>query len=850
MTETATHKLKIKEQTGFAPGLLPDARRSQNEASEAELQTLISRLSLEERAKLTAGAGLMTTEELPAINLKQLRMADGPMGVASGRIDERDVSLLTPCGTALAASWDRELVRQVGELVADEARRREVQVLLAPNINLPRSPLFGRAFETFSEDPLLSGILAANWIAGVQSRGVAAAAKHFVGNDSETDRHSMNAVIDEKALREVYLLPFEMAVQAGAWGIMMAYNRFNGIFCAEHPVISEVVKAEWQFDGVVMSDWFGTHSTAGSAVAGLDLEMPSPARYFGPALAEAVRKGEIDESRLNDAVRRFLRLASRVGKLGDPPQIEQPLTNLADARALLRKAAAAGFVLLKNSNNLLPAVPAPGERIVLIGPNVAAPCYQGGTFAKIALSPEVETPLASFRARFGQTHKVIYEPGVPAEYRLPPLTALNVKTAPDGASSGLSVSYYSGENFEGAPVAQETRYGSTLVWFGDMPGGMSSNRPGSLRVSTVLTPETDGLYNFYFGGTGAVRLLIDGQSVGFHDPQLQAADVMGALLRGDANVISYKLSAGVAVRLDVEMSWSSGRAQGIWYGCQPPQRSGLLDRAVQAAREAKLAVLVVGETADSGVESKDRTTIALPPAQVELIERVCEANPATIVVVNAAHAVDMPWADKAGAILCVWFPGQEFGPTLVDVITGELEPGGRLPVTFASDEADYPAFNLTPDPEGNLVYKESSLIGYRSFEAEGKEPKFCFGHGLGYADFSYEGIQIQQTGDDLINVRVTLRNTATRRGKEVVQLYVEGAATEASVRPIQLKGFATINLDPGEAGSVLIPLNGRSFAHWSNQKWEVTPGTYSIKVGRSLHNIRLQSAVVIKAEDN
>lgn len=812
------------------------------------IRQLLDKLSLEDKARLTAGRNLTDAEALPDVGLDAVRMVDGPMGVTSGRIDERDISLLMPCGTALAASWDRALVRQIGQLVGDEARARNVDLVLGPNLNLPRSPLFGRAFETYAEDPWLTGTLGASWIAGLQSRGVGAVAKHMVGNDSETQRHAMNSVIDTCALREVYLLPFELAARAGAWGLMMAYNRVNGVPCVEQrAIIREIVKGEWGWDGLVISDWFATHDTLRSALAGLDLEMPGPPRHFGAPLATAVREGLVEMDRLDDAAERFLRAASRVGRLGRPnaQTVEQvacastrqtaETAPIADPKALLTQAAAAGFVLLKNDGRLLPATIAPGERIAVIGPNARLPSYQGATFAKIALGPDVQTPLAAIQERFGAANEVVYEPGVPLEYRLPPLTLLNV-TATDDDAPGLSVSFYAGEDCTGEPLAREVRHGGTLVWFGDMPGGLATTRPGCIRASTTLTPETDGRYGIYYGGTGTVRLLVDGREAGVRPSQVAGGDVMGQLLRGDADMITVDLAAGVPVRLDFEMRWGAARAQGIWFGGKAPEQPGHLQRALQAAADAALVVLVVGETSESGVESRDRTTTKLPANQVALIEQVCAANPNTVVVVNAAHAVDMPWAEQARTVLCAWFPGQEFGPALAAVLDGELEPGGRLPVTFAANEADYPAFDLTPDAHGDLHYVESTAIGYRHFALRGIPPKFCFGHGLGYAEFAYENLQLSGGPDGTLGVEVTVRNTSSRTGKEVVQLYVAGPA----VGYPQLKGFATLTLEPGATERVTIALEQRAFAHWSDEAhgWQVSPGDYDILIGRSSLDIR------------
>ena len=352
----------------------------------------ITALPLDEQALFTAGASMWSTHAVPAHGIAGITMADGPMGIASGRVDERDVSLLTPCPTALGASWDLGLIARVGALVGGDAVARGVQAVLAPNVNLARSPLAGRAFEYFSEDPMLAGVAGAAWATGLQSTGVASVTKHLVCNDSETERDTIDIVVDERTLREVYLLPFEYAAAAGAGGMLTAYNRVNGSWCAEqHHVITDIVKGEWGFRGVLMSDWFGTHTTAPTLNAGLDLEMPGPARFLGAKAAAAVASGEVSPDRVADAAARVATFAARFAAT-DPTSVSDE-----DAEALLIEAAAAGFVLLRNHGDLLPVDPARAGTIAVIGPNAAAPCYQGGTFAKIAVKPDALRPLDAIR---------------------------------------------------------------------------------------------------------------------------------------------------------------------------------------------------------------------------------------------------------------------------------------------------------------------------------------------------------------------------------------------------------------------------------------------------------------------
>ncbi|BDP43596.1 beta-glucosidase (plasmid) [Deinococcus aetherius] len=781
--------------------------------------------TLDEAATLTAGADLWSTPALPGRGVPPVRMVDGPMGVASPHIDERDVSLLMPCGTALAASWDTDLARRVGEVLAGECHRRGVQALLGPNLNLPRSPLAGRAFETYSEDPFLTGAIGAAWISGLQAHGVSAVAKHVVGNDSETQRHTMNSVMDGRTLREVYLRPFEMAAGAGVWAMMMAYNRCNGVTCSEQAHVMGILRGDFGWDGVLMSDWFGTHDGARSLNAGLDLEMPGPPRQMGPRVAELVAQGQVPGERVAEAARRVAGWARQVDR--SPGRVE------VEAHAVLTEAAAAGFVLLRNEGAVLPL--RADRSLAVIGPNASVPCYQGATFARIALAEDVPTPLEALRRQFAE---VTYEVGVPPEYRLPPLPALPITA--DGGERGLTVEYVPDTDPGGSPSFSEVRRTSTLVWFSDMPGGLSTQRPGTVRARTRLRPERSGVYRLFYGGTGDVTFLVDGVERGRRPSPVVSGDVMGHLLRGESDYVDLELTAGEEVRLEFVMTFGPARAQGLWYGARPPGVPDLLSRAEEVAARSEQVVLVVGETADSGVESRDRTTTRLPGAQLELIRRVCAANPRTVVVVNAAHAVDTSWAAQAAAVLHVWFPGQGFGAALAEVLAGLREPGGRLPVTFARQEADYPAFDLTPDAQGDLHYGEGVLIGSRSFAARGITPAFSLGHGLGYAEFEYGEVTMQPQPDGEVLVVVQVANTSGRAGKEVVQVYLEQPEFEGVPAHPELAAFAATVVPAGETRAVTLTIPTRAFRRWSEAggRWATPPGTRTVKVGRSLGDIR------------
>lgn len=767
----------------------------------------MSKLTLEAAASLTAGAAMWRTVAIPDADVPALHMSDGPMGIASGRVDERDVARLSPCATALGASFDPALIERVGALVGGEAVRCGVDMVLAPNVNLARSPLAGRAFEYYSEDPLLTGIAGAAWTRGLQSTGTGACAKHLVCNDSETDRDRMNAVVDERTLREIYLLPFEFCAAAGAGAMLTAYNRVNGTWCAEQGYISTIVKQEWGFDGPFISDWFGTHSTAGSLNGGLDLEMPGPARFVGAKAVGAVEAGEVPAERVADAADRVARAARRWTGAKRPPT--------EDADALLVEAAAAGMVLLRNEGDLLPLVPGRDARIAVIGPNAAAPCYQGGTFAKIALSPDAARPLEAIVARYAGV-EVAYEPGVDPQPRLPSMPATPI----DGDGRGMTIDYFADTDLTGEPIFREVRDTNSLVWFVGVHDEGVFDRPAAVRASGWFTAEADGPHRFYVGATGAVRMIADGRVILDRAERMAASDVMGSLKRGDADSADVMLTAGQRVRVEVAFTYDGARVHGLWYGVRgPDSAAAMLARAVEAARAADAVVLIVGETSDSSVESKDRPDTALAAEQVALIDAVCAANPRVAIVANIGHAFDARWGEQAAALLSAWYPGEGFGPALAAVLAGDREPGGRLPVTLARSEADYPALALTPDARGDLRYDDGVLVGYRGMAARGVAPLHAFGAGRGYTRFDW--IAAEADGSDVL---VTIRNAGDRAGSEVVQLYRHDPE-------FALVGFAKVQLAAGEQAVVRVTPEPRLFRIWRDDRWTALHGRVRLTAG-------------------
>ncbi|MEO7656654.1 MAG: glycoside hydrolase family 3 C-terminal domain-containing protein [Sphingomicrobium sp.] len=783
--------------------------------------------SFEEACALTAGASMWASVAVPEADIPSFTMADGPMGVSSGRVDERDISLLTPCPTALGASWDIDLVKRVGSVVGSDAVARGVDAVLAPNVNLARSPLSGRAFEYFSEDPLLAGVLGAAWIHGLQQTGTGAIVKHLVCNDSETDRDRVDVQIDERTLREVYLLPFELAAEAGSAGMLAAYNRVNGAWCSEQGhVLTDIVKGEWKYPNLIMSDWFGTHSTDGAINGGLDLEMPGPARFLGPKVDVAVSEGKIDPARVREAAARVAATARLVtGRKSEPLAAD-------GTEAILAEAACEGFVLLRNEGDMLPLEPASAKCIAVIGPNAAAPCYQGGTFAKIAVAPDTPTPIDAIRERYGDQCTILFEPGVDPQPRLPSMPVSPARDLEDGCQVGMTIDYFASTDCTGSPVSSETRNANSLVWFVGVHEQGRFDLPGSIRASGMLTPTHDGVHRFYLGATGQAVLEVDEVEVLRAGRELAASDVMGVLKSGDADVAEVSLTKGKTVTVTVKFRYAGARVQGLWYGVRSPDRpEEMLARAVEAARRADAVFLIVGETSDSSVESKDRGDTKLAPEQLRLIDAVAAANPKTAAIVNVGHAFDAEWADKVAALMVAWYPGQRFAPALASVLAGDREPGGRLPVSIARDEGDYLGYDLMPDASGQLVYAEGTHIGYRGLIANRTAARHPFGSGMGYARFDVRTAISRKP----LEVTVTVRNIADRPGSEVVQVYRDAPETA-------LVGFAKLSLAPGEEREVAITLEKRMFRHWDGS-WSLPQGPVSVRVARSAEDPGLAVAV-------
>jgi beta-glucosidase len=786
-------------------------RDRDGEGLEADLRERLARLSLEEKVRLLTGAGFWTLHPIEKIGLAPLVLSDGPSGVRGTTWDERRPSLLFPNPTALAATWDPDAAEEAGRLNGAQARDKGVHVQLAPTVNLHRTPLGGRHFENYSEDPLLAARIAAGFVHGVQSAGVAATVKHFVGNDSETARMSYDARIDDRTLRDLYLRPFEETVRgAGAWAVMAAYNRVNGTSMTEHrPLITGLLKEEWGFDGVVVSDWTAIRSTEASAAAGMDLEMPGlPTSPWGDRLTAAVRDGRIGEEIIDDKVLRILRLAARVGALDGVPG-PPPATTPADARRRLRDLAARGAVLLRNDGVL----PLRGtSHVALIGPNAVRFAAQGGGSAHV--NPEhVVTPYEGLRRALGEDAVITVHTGVTPHARLAPLP-LAIAADPETGEPGTRVDYL---DAAGTVLLSEHRRTAALLFLGGLPAGTRR-----ITLRTLVTPAEDGVHTFAAAGTGRFDLRVGDGVAETLTLAPDGDDMVESLMRPPEHRVTIGLEAGRPVPVELVHSFDEppfAVAFGLGHRAPHLPEDEEFGAAVEAARAAEAAVVVVGTDDDVESEGFDRTSLALPGRQDDLVSAVAAANPRTVVVVNAGAPVLMPWREEVAAVLWAWLPGQEGGDAIADVLTGLAEPGGRLPTTFPVTQTG--VLSPFPGPDGTLEYSEGTAIGYRHYALE--DIAYPFGHGLGYTAWEYESITVAPSAE---SAEVTVRNAGNRRGREVVQCYASGPALS-----IRLAGFAAVEAGPGERVTVTVPLDER------------LPRSYRLHAGRSIADLIVDTEV-------
>jgi len=804
----------------------------------SRIDNLLQQMTREEKISMLAGADLWHSVAVSRLGIPQFRVTDGPNGARGALGSLSPQAVCTPVGIALGATWNPELVEQVGKVLADELKVKGAHILLAPTVNIHRTPIAGRNFECYSEDPFLSGMIAAAYINGIQSQGVGACIKHFVANDQEFERNSMSSDVDERPLREIYLEPFRLAIRAAKpWAVMSAYNRVNGVFACENDhTLKQILKDEWGFDGIVMSDWFGTYDEAVPA-GGLDLEMPGPARWMAAEVVKkALENGSLTESGLDDKARRLLGVLEKAGAFENAGLQPEKAEDRPEHRAVMREAAREAIVLLKNEG-VLPLENV--KSIAVIGPNAAHAQILGGGSSSVNPHYAV-SPLAGIRNRAGETVKVESAPGCFIHKTLPAPAPETLKT-PDG-KRGLRLSIFDNAEWAGQPVFVAETTNVQHGWWGGGVPNISDQTVFSVRMEGFFTPNESGRHTLGLNATGWCRLYLDGSLVVDH---WQDADM------GLQKTAETELEGGKAYALKVEYYWKGDpNWRSLMLGHLPPQAPDLLAKATELAKRSDAAVVVVGLRPEYESEGFDRADMKLPGAQDELIRRVAAVNPKTIVVLNAGCALEMPWINEVAAVIQLWYAGQEQGNALADVLFGDVNPSGKLPTTFPVRLQDNPAYINYPGENGHVRYGEGIFVGYRYYDKKELEPLFPFGHGLSYTTFVYSNLKLSAeklTEADTLTVSVDVTNTGALTGKEVAQVYVRDVHSKVARPEKELKAFRKVSLNPSETQTVTFTLDREAFWYFDTAKndWAVEPGQFEILVGASSRDIRLKAAVEI-----
>jgi beta-glucosidase len=794
------------------------------------VEYLLSQLTLDEKLSLVAGTGFDTVG-VPRLGIPGLHMTDGPIGVREGR------STRFASGIALAATFDPTIAERVGQALGRETRGHGNNVLLAPCVNIHRTPHGGRNFESYGEDPYLAARTAVGYIRGVQSAHVIATVKHFAANNQETDRKTINVVVDERTLNEIYFPAFEAAVkEAGVMSVMCAYNKLNGSYACENPYLLRDRLGHWGFQGLVMTDWDAIYDLRAAVKAGLHLEMPDGKVLSKPALGQALEKGIIVAGELDEMVRRQLRVIVSMGWLDQPNDagaIDTPAH-----RALNREAARASFVLLKNEREVLPFDRNRIKRLAVIGPR-ADHVDAGGGSAHVDATYEVSL-VKALHEMLGQNVAIDYAPGATAQelLSLVPSSALRPKSGPAG-TTGLSGEYFDNDQFKGPPKFTQVDADINFHWNLGSPARLPVDHFAVVWQGQIVAPES-GRYLIGLRSDDGSRLAVNGKRIidnwGGHPPTLKTGEVeLKAGVPQDIRIEYYESIIGASV----ELLWAR-------------MDRDVIRKARAAAKAADAVIVMVGHTEGDETEGNDRETLTLPGNQSELIQQAIAVNPHTAVIVGTGAPISIKrWISKTPCVLQSWFSGQESGHALVDVLFGDVSPSGKLPMTIAKEETDYSDHANFPGKDGQVTYAEGIFVGYRHFDKNHIAPAFPFGHGLSYTTFAYRDLVIEKPSASAPgSARVIVKNSGARRGAEVVQLYIHHADAPLPRPDQELKAFARVELAPGEEKTVQLNLDARSFAYYdpARHDWTGAHGNFEIRIGSSSRDIRLKATLAIATD--
>ncbi|MGC8865879.1 MAG: glycoside hydrolase family 3 C-terminal domain-containing protein [Bacteroidales bacterium] len=805
---------------------------------EERVEDLLGRMTLEEKIALLAGLPDergMKTASIERLGIPDFKMSDGPIGV---RWDE---STAFPSGVSLAATWDTSLASAYGRQLAKETLFKGRNMILGPCINMHRLPTGGRNFESYGEDPWLAGRMAVAYVKAVQNEGVIPSVKHFALNNQEWERFKVNVRVDERTLREIYLPHFEMAVkEGGAYTLMASYNKVNDWWASENKhLLKDILKDEWGFKGLVVSDWGATHSTVHAINHGLDLEMPTGEFLNEVKIKEALKKGEISMDAIDKMVRRILWVKFKAG-LFDRPADTKYSDPSAESDRVAYEVASRSIVLLKNENQLLPLDKTKIKSLAIIGPNAAIARTGGGGSSHIT-PRKAESPLEVFSKLAQNSLQINYAEGAKLAASPLHITPSAYLRTPDG-QPGLKATYFNNKDLQGNPSLTRIDAKIDFNWEDKAPADELPDDKFSVRWTGSIIPPKTGRIALFTASDDGIRLFVNGKKLidNWTDHGTSIDSVTLDMVKGKPLdiVLEFYENGGAAV---VQLGWD--------YTEEGTDADRMVAEAVEAARKSDVALVFVGSSDYVESEGYDKVYgMRLPVGQDRLIEEVVKANPRTVVVLYGGTAIDMrSWGARVPAILDAFFPGQEGSQAIADIVFGKVNPSGKLPFTFWASPDQSPAYKGYKDPSLEAPYHEGIFMGYRWVDKKGIQPAFPFGHGLSYTTFSFDEMKVNPLSNKEYEVLVKVTNAGTRSGTEVVQLYV--APPQADDMPVKvLKGFATLTLPPGKSGTARMLLNERSFAYWDTNShgWKVRPGKYALSVGASSADIRLTQEMELK----
>ncbi len=830
--------------TGWTFSVAAQAPAPDSPAIEEQAHAMLSRLTLEQKIELLGGIDSMYTHAMPSIGLPRFKMSDASVGVRTW-----GPTTAYAGGVALAASWDRDLAREIGESLGRDARARNVNFLLGPGVDIARSPVGGRNFEYLSEDPYLNSALVVPFIEGVQSQGVIATVKHYALNDQEFNRHNASSDVDERTMREIYLPAFEAAVTQGhVDAVMNSYNLVNGVHATQNEFLNlKVLKGDWGFKGILMSDWDATYDGVAAANNGLDLEMPSPKFMNQKNLLPAVKSGEVKESTIDDKVLRLLRADLRYGFTTRPQFDPADSTYSVADRAVALKGALESITLLKNEGDLLPLDPGKIKTIAIIGPD-AWPAVPGGGGSSEATAFDPVSIVTGIGNLLGPDAHLLYARGLPE---------MNDVFRNTRWEDGVKVETFPSNDFTGTAESGTRR---TVADWKPNQWEPADQAPRSIRYTAAFKAGETGKYLLVAAAAGedAFKVFVDGRQV------LDQVHAEGQVPK----YTSIDLSAGQTVHVQADyLPHAAGSRFGFGLAYEPDLVS---DDAKKFASLADVVVLAVGFNTASEGEGHDRT-FTLPWGQDALIEAIAAANPRTIVTLTGGGGMDTSrWLDKVPALLHLYYPGQEGGTALAEILFGKHDPEGKLPVTFDRSWQDNPSARWYYGVPGadttlhaigedgkpldytieHIKYGDKLMVGYRYWTTIGKQPLFPFGFGLSYTTFRFSNLQAPSSAasGSTVSVSFDVTNTGSVTGAEVAQLYVSDPSAKVDRPERELKGFEKVRLEPGETKHVTLDLDARAFSYWSESehKWTIDPGKFVVRVGDSSENTPLQAGITLQ----